>query len=56
VDNEAVTFPDQVIRDTAKRLRTALRKAAEDAGLPCPQDALPSTGKGGHLSYRLVLG
>jgi hypothetical protein len=60
VDDEAASFPEQVIRDTAKRLRAALRKAL---GLPFKGkasqkavDPLPSKGKGEYLTYSLILG
>jgi hypothetical protein len=54
VDDTAVTWPEQVIIDTAKKLRDALRKAVKDAGLDC-QNPLPSTGKGADLSYALSM-
>jgi hypothetical protein len=55
VNDEAVTYPEQVIRDTAKKLRAALRGAAEAAGRACPPDPLPSTGRGRDLTYRLAI-
>jgi hypothetical protein len=54
VDDTAVTFPEQVVLDTAKELRAALRKAVEDAGLDC-NNPLPSTGRGADLTYRLAM-
>jgi hypothetical protein len=49
VDDEAVSHPEQVIKDTA----TDLRKALKTAGVSkCP---LPSTGRGQYLTYRLNL-
>jgi hypothetical protein len=53
VDDQAVTYPEQVIRDPAKKLRAALREAARAAGRPFPRDPLPSTGRGRELTYRL---
>jgi hypothetical protein len=52
VDDEAVTYPDQVIRDAAGDLRASLREAA---GLAWDQDPLPSEGRGADLAYRLDL-
>jgi hypothetical protein len=54
VDDEAVDNPDQVIRDTARKLRHALREAIREAGLTCP-DPLPSTDSGARLAYRLAI-
>jgi hypothetical protein len=47
-------YPEVVVRDTAKRLRRALRKAAEQAGRPI-SDPLPSHGTGKDLAYELAL-
>jgi hypothetical protein len=54
IDDVAVSFPEQVVKDSAKDLRRALRQAVESAGLSC-DDPLPSQGKGKSLSYRLSL-
>jgi hypothetical protein len=55
VDDEGVTFPEQVIKDTAHKLRKELKKAAKAAGRTCPSNPLPSTGRGKDLTYRLNL-
>lgn len=55
VDDEAVTYPEQVIRDTAKDLRKALKAALADAGKDRNHDPLPSIGRGSELAYRLNL-
>jgi hypothetical protein len=55
IDEESVTFPEQVIRDTASALRRALKRAASATGLSCPKDPLPSTGRGEELTYSLSL-
>jgi hypothetical protein len=52
IDDETVNDPEQVVRDTAKILRHALRKAVQDAGVDC-QDPLRSMGKGEDLTYSL---
>jgi hypothetical protein len=52
IDEEAVSYPEQVIRDTAKRLRTALKRAWEAARQEIT-DPLPSIGRGGELTYAL---
>jgi hypothetical protein len=54
VDDEAVNYPEQVIRDTAKALRQALRRAAKAARLRCT-NPLPSKGKGKDLAYILAM-
>lgn len=54
VDDEAVTFPEQVVRDTAKESRAALRHAVQAVGLSC-DNPLPSGGRGKDLYYRLAL-
>jgi hypothetical protein len=54
VDDEAVTYPEQVVKDTATELRLHLRNAVADAGLTCA-DPLPSLGKGKDLTYKLDL-
>jgi hypothetical protein len=54
IDDEAVSFPDQVIKDTAKTLRAALKKAAKALMFAC-DNPLPSTGKGRHLTYTLAV-
>jgi hypothetical protein len=54
VDDESTTYPEQVIRDTAKTLRNALKGAVKAAGLSC-KNPLPSTGKGKDLTYILAL-
>jgi hypothetical protein len=52
INNDSVDFPEQVVRDTAKKLRTVLRKAA---GCSEKQNPLPSSGRGAELSYRISL-
>jgi hypothetical protein len=54
VDDQAVTYPDQVISDTAGKLRSALRRAIADAGRDC-KDPFPSTGRGADLTYSLSM-
>jgi hypothetical protein len=54
VDPDAVTYPEQVVRDTAAALRCALRLAVEEADLSC-EDPLPSHGRGQDLTYQLSL-
>jgi hypothetical protein len=51
---EDATFPKQVVQDAASKLRDALRKAVESAGLVC-ENPLPSMGKGRDLAYHLRL-
>jgi hypothetical protein len=55
VNDECTTYPEQVIKNTASELRKQLRKAARAAGLICPENPLPSTGRGKDLTYRLNL-
>jgi hypothetical protein len=50
VDDEGVSYPEQVVRDAAKDLRTALRKAA---GKGADYNPVPSTGRGDDLTYHL---
>lgn len=52
IDDEAVTYPDQAVKDTAKALRVALRKAA---GLGKDHDPLPHISQGKDLAYQLEL-
>jgi hypothetical protein len=54
VDNESVTYPEQIIKDTAKKLRRALRQAVRKVGLKCA-DPLPHIGKGQNLAYELAM-
>jgi len=54
VDDEAVTYPDQVVKDAAGTLRQALKGAVKAAGMAC-KDPLPSTGKGKDLTYGLAM-
>jgi hypothetical protein len=54
LDEADVNEPDQVVRDAAKQLRAALRRAAEAAGVRC-KDPLPSLGKGADLTYLLAV-
>jgi hypothetical protein len=49
---DTATYPEQVVKDTARKLRQALKAAVESAGLSCP-DPLPSKGEGKHLTYCL---
>jgi hypothetical protein len=53
-DDCAINNPEQAVKDTAKRLRVALRAAARRAGLDC-KDPLRSTGQGKDLAYELTL-
>jgi hypothetical protein len=52
LDDEAVTYPEQAIKDTARKLRAALKRAVNAEGLPC-ENPLESTGKGKDLTYIL---
>jgi hypothetical protein len=52
VNDEKVEYPEQVIRDTAKILRKALKKAG---GLSRKKNPLPHSGRGEDLAYRLNL-
>jgi hypothetical protein len=54
IDDSTVNSPEQVVRDTAKNLRKALKQAADAAGVPCG-NPLPSTGRGQKLTYILAL-
>jgi hypothetical protein len=54
VDPDAVTYPEQVLRDTAKKLRASLRRAANEVGLTT-DNPLPSTGRGADLAYSLAI-
>jgi hypothetical protein len=54
VNDEAVTYPEQVVRDTAAVLRSALRQALAALNVVC-SDPLPSVGKGEGLTYKLNL-
>jgi hypothetical protein len=54
VDDEAVNYPEQVVKDTATELRKALLGAVQKAGLSC-KDPLPSIGRGKDLVYTLEL-
>ena len=54
VQDEYVEYPEQVIKDAAKDLRAALRRAASAAGVSC-ENPLPSKGKGEDLAYVLEL-
>jgi hypothetical protein len=53
-DATRVDWPEQVIKDTAKKLRKSLRKAVRKAGQTCP-DPLPSRGRGEELTYELAM-
>jgi DNA-binding response OmpR family regulator len=55
VNDEDVDYPEQVIKDAATTLRAKLREAASDTGVACPDNPLPSTGRGKDLTYRLAL-
>jgi hypothetical protein len=50
----SVTYPEQAVADTAKKLRASLRQAVGDAGLTCA-DPLPSVGQGKDLTYALKM-
>jgi hypothetical protein len=52
IDDLKVDFPEQVVRDTAKNLRAALRAALKTAGRSC-KDPLLSVGRGEELAYAL---
>jgi hypothetical protein len=54
VDDENVNYPEQVVKDTAKILRAALRKAVYAARQTC-ENPLPSVGRGKDLTYALHL-
>jgi len=54
IDEESVTFPEQVVKDAAKALRAALKQAASAVGYQC-DNPLPSTGKGADLTYSLAI-
>ena len=56
MNDEDVTFPEQVIRDTAKKLRAALKQAAKQIGHTNLQRLWPlqSIGKGEYLTYSLA--
>ncbi len=54
LDDAVVTYPEQVIRDTAKRLRAALVKAVSASGISCKTPLL-SKGKGEDLTYILAI-
>jgi DNA-binding response OmpR family regulator len=54
VDDESVDSPEQVIKDTAKKLRHSLKKALMAAGRSV-ENPLPSKGKGKDLSYILAI-
>jgi hypothetical protein len=52
IDDDAVNFPEQVVKDTAIKLRKALKRAALESGLSC-ENPLRSNGKGKDLTYIL---
>jgi hypothetical protein len=54
LNDDVVTYPEQVVKDAAKELRAALRKAANDAGLSC-DNPLKSVGKREELTYILAM-
>src|SRR5262249_10767906 len=54
INDQEVTYPEQVILDTASKLRAALTEAARAAGLEV-KNPLPSVGSGEDLTYRLGL-
>ena len=54
IDEDEVEFPEQAVKDTARKLRKALRRAVEAAGLSTA-NPLPSEGRGADLTYRLAL-
>jgi len=47
---DTLNWPDQAVKDTARKLRKALREAFPDI-----DDPLPSVGEGASLAYRLNL-
>jgi hypothetical protein len=54
IDDEAVGYPEQVVKDTASTLRSALTTAAQEAGISWAKP-LASTGRGEELTYILSL-
>src|SRR5262249_1042493 len=52
IDDLAVDQPEQVVKDTASKLRKVLRKAA---GMSQEEDPLPSNGRGEFLTYALKI-
>jgi hypothetical protein len=54
VDDAAVTYPEQVVKDTAKTLRAALKEAMKHAPVP-DKNPLRSVGKGKDLAYILQI-
>jgi hypothetical protein len=53
-DEDAVSYPQQALKDAASALRQALREAIRRRG-KIPGNPLPSRGKGADLTYRLDL-
>jgi hypothetical protein len=54
-DDAQLTWPEQAVKDTAGKLRKALRDALRATGESSPGDPLPSTGEGAGLTYHLCL-
>jgi hypothetical protein len=54
VDDDAVNFPEEVVKDTAKILRQALKAARKAAHLSV-KNPLPSSGRGKDLTYILEM-
>jgi hypothetical protein len=49
------TYPEQAVKDTAAKLREALRQALRRRGIKVPGDPLPSKARGADLTYQLDL-
>jgi hypothetical protein len=54
LDDEFLEYPEQAVKDAAKKLRAALKEALAAAGQPC-KNPLPSKGKSEELVYILAL-
>jgi hypothetical protein len=54
INDEDVEYPEQVIRDTAKTLRQALKEAVIKAGRKCA-NPLPHIGRGPDLTYKVEM-
>ncbi len=55
VDDAHVEFPDQVVKDTAKKLKNALAIAVKTTHPSSELNPISSTGKGADLTYKLNL-
>jgi hypothetical protein len=54
VNDENVSNPEQVVKDTASSLRCHLRNALKSLNMQC-ENPLPSVGKGRELTYKLEM-